>query len=70
MSRHRNGAPPGHPCLWPIGDPALPDFRFCGAPRVLDRPYCAEHVALAYSKVSKRPLTGSGRASARQRQIR
>ena len=52
----------GRPCLWPIGDPALPDFRFCGAPRSLDRPYCAEHADLAYQKASKRTARTAPRA--------
>lgn len=34
-------------CRWPIGDPALAEFRLCG--RAADGgPYCAHHARLAY----------------------
>lgn len=37
-----------HHCRWPLGDPKLSDFRFCGCQRVLKtRPYCAEHIRKA-----------------------
>lgn len=32
-----------HHCRWPIGDPRQPDFRFCGCPRIENKPYCREH---------------------------
>jgi GcrA cell cycle regulator len=36
-------------CHWPIGDPAQPDFRYCGAKKIPGRgPYCACHSAIAY----------------------
>jgi GcrA cell cycle regulator len=35
-------------CCWPIGEPGRAGFRFCGDPAVIDKPYCAEHVKLAY----------------------
>jgi GcrA cell cycle regulator len=35
-------------CLWPIGDPASQDFRYCGAKRQASCPYCAEHAKMAY----------------------
>jgi hypothetical protein len=34
-------------CRWPIGDPRLPGFHFCGAQTSLGRPYCSEHWQLA-----------------------
>jgi GcrA cell cycle regulator len=34
-------------CRWPVGDPSAPDFFFCGAQPLLDRPYCAAHWARA-----------------------
>ena len=37
-----------HTCRWPIGDPRDPDFHFCGKPCVPGKPYCAEHVCIAY----------------------
>jgi hypothetical protein len=41
---------PDHACRWPIGDPAKPDFRYCGALRasVLSS-YCATHREKAHS---------------------
>lgn len=39
---------PAFACCWPIGTPRTPEFRFCAAPAVPGRPYCAEHLPLAY----------------------
>ncbi|HEY8617268.1 GcrA family cell cycle regulator [Phenylobacterium sp.] len=36
-----------HMCKWPIGDPALDNFTFCGR-RSSEGPYCHEHSAVAY----------------------
>lgn len=41
-------------CCWPIGDPGTPTFRFCDAEATVGKPYCAEHVSLAYVKVRDR----------------
>ena len=35
-------------CRWPIGDPKDEDFHFCGKETLPDKPYCAEHAAIAY----------------------
>lgn len=35
-------------CRWPIGDPRHPDFHFCGAQKVLGRPYCIAHWQLSF----------------------
>ena len=37
-----------HTCRWPIGDPRDSDFHFCGEPSVSGKPYCAQHVSVAY----------------------
>ena len=37
-------------CCWPIGEPSTPGFRFCGGDPMANKPYCAEHAALAYVK--------------------
>lgn len=40
-------------CKWPIGDPADPNFAFCG--RKSDcGPYCAEHAKIAFQPARKR----------------
>jgi GcrA cell cycle regulator len=36
-----------HMCKWPIGDPALDSFTFCGR-GVEAGPYCHEHAQVAY----------------------
>ena len=36
-------------CCWPIGDPKLPGFSFCGTSIMPGRPYCEEHSKLAYT---------------------
>jgi len=41
-------------CCWPLGEPGTPEFRFCGDPTVPAKPYCEDHVALAYVKVRDR----------------
>lgn len=35
-------------CRWPVGDPKDADFHFCGKEALPDKPYCAEHAAIAY----------------------
>lgn len=44
----------GPSCCWPIGDPGMPGFHFCGAHPVPGKPYCAEHCAVAYVKLRDR----------------
>ena len=41
-------------CKWPIGDPATEDFFFCGLPCTPGKPYCDEHVAVAFQPMSSR----------------
>jgi GcrA cell cycle regulator len=36
-----------HMCKWPIGDPSLDSFTFCGR-RSSEGPYCHEHSQIAY----------------------
>lgn len=61
VSRAALRAVPPHPrgvrvsaCCWPIGDPGTPSFRFCDGGALANKPYCAEHAALAYVKVRDR----------------
>jgi GcrA cell cycle regulator len=46
-----NGLAPGD-CRWPLGDPLAPDFRFCCAPAVENRPYCGHHGVESVDKKS------------------
>ena len=41
-------------CCWPIGEPGTRDFRFCDDASEPGRPYCEEHVKIAYVKVRDR----------------
>ncbi|OSP55699.1 GcrA family cell cycle regulator [Pseudoruegeria sp. SK021] len=41
-------------CKWPIGDPATPDFWFCGLPSEQGKPYCEAHVGVAFQPMSSR----------------
>jgi GcrA cell cycle regulator len=53
----------GPSCQWPFGDPRLPGFHFCGAASVSGKPYCDEHCAAAYNRVSS---SGGGNRSSAQ----
>lgn len=40
-----------HQCRWPSGDPRdLDTFRYCGATRAAEGPYCARHHALSVGR--------------------
>jgi len=41
-------------CKWPIGDPATPEFWFCGHPTEAGKPYCETHVGIAFQPMSSR----------------
>src|SRR6201993_4322320 len=41
-------------CHWPVGDPASPDFFFCGGKEIAGLPYCAAHSRVAYQPASDR----------------
>ncbi|MFK7752612.1 MAG: GcrA family cell cycle regulator [Sedimentitalea sp.] len=41
-------------CKWPVGDPATPDFWFCGLPVKAGKPYCEAHVGVAFQPMSAR----------------
>ena len=41
-------------CKWPIGDPLLPDFYFCGQHSDDGHPYCEFHSRRAYHQIEKR----------------
>ncbi|NAZ35246.1 GcrA family cell cycle regulator [Rubellimicrobium sp. CFH 75288] len=41
-------------CKWPVGDPATPNFWFCGLPAQPGKPYCEAHVGVAFQPMSAR----------------
>ena len=41
-------------CKWPVGDPATPDFWFCGLPTQSGKPYCEAHVGVAFQPMNAR----------------
>jgi len=41
-------------CHWPVGDPASPDFFFCGGKALNGLPYCAQHSRIAYQPAADR----------------
>lgn len=47
-------------CRWPIGDPQLPDFHFCGKSKVNGLPYCEFHARRAFQPPQARRRDRSG----------
>ena len=47
-----------HMCKWPIGDPSLDNFTFCGR-RSDEGPYCDEHASVAYQPVQSKKKSGA-----------
>jgi GcrA cell cycle regulator len=43
-------------CRWPLGDPARPDFSFCGEPKQPHRSYCDHHHKISYTPPVRRPF--------------
>jgi GcrA cell cycle regulator len=41
-------------CRWPIGDPASPEFFFCGGKPLTSLPYCGYHSRVAYQPANER----------------
>jgi GcrA cell cycle regulator len=41
-------------CCWPLGEPGTRSFRFCDDASEPGKPYCSEHVKLAYVKIRDR----------------
>jgi GcrA cell cycle regulator len=46
-------------CRWPIGDPLLPEFHYCGQ-HTFRAPYCAHHHAIAHRKSERKPKGKNG----------
>jgi GcrA cell cycle regulator len=47
-----------HMCKWPIGDPSLDSFTFCGR-RSGEGPYCHEHSQVAYQPAQAKKRSGA-----------
>ena len=43
-------------CRWPIGDPQMAGFHFCGEHASDGHPYCQEHTAQASTPSRPRPI--------------
>ncbi len=41
---------PNDACRWSLGDPAEPNFTFCGAPVAGRSPYCTTHLGQAFRR--------------------
>jgi GcrA cell cycle regulator len=41
-------------CRWPLGDPAEPDFHYCGERPLTGQPYCDTHDAQSYQGAGKK----------------
>lgn len=41
-------------CRWPVGDPQLPEFHFCGAEKVPGLSYCRPHARRAHKPAETR----------------
>src|SRR3954465_6555167 len=48
-----------HMCKWPIGDPALDTFTFCGRRSEEHGPYCHEHACVAYQPAQAKKKSGA-----------
>jgi len=48
-------------CAWPIGDPGMPGFHFCGGKAVEGKPYCREHCEQAYVRNVKEEKEKEGK---------
>jgi len=55
-----------HSCRWPIGEPQLPSFRFCGARKINGHSYCAVHLQRAYQPVRRKRKSASASQTQRE----
>ncbi len=53
-------------CKWPIGDPADPNFGFCGHKTDGSSPYCTEHARMAFQPNKKRERRATGEYTPRR----
>lgn len=50
-------------CRWPLGDPATPEFRYCGGQSPIGTPYCTYHSRVAYQPAQDRRRDRDRRAN-------
>jgi GcrA cell cycle regulator len=55
-----------HMCKWPIGDPSMDNFTFCGR-RSGEGPYCNEHAQVAYQPAQAKKRSGPAELARSQR---
>ena len=48
-----------HMCKWPIGDPSLDSFTFCGRRTDEVGPYCGQHAQVAYQPAQAKKKSGA-----------
>ena len=48
-----------HMCKWPIGDPSLETFTFCGRRTGGEGPYCNDHARVAYQPAQTKKRSGA-----------
>ncbi len=54
-------------CKWPIGDPLMEEFHFCGHDSGESSPYCTYHARLAFQPSAERKRLRLKRCPSRQR---
>jgi GcrA cell cycle regulator len=52
-------------CHWPVGDPAMREFFFCGGKTLTGLPYCAHHARVAYMSAAERRRKAEDRITAK-----
>jgi len=52
-------------CRFPLGDPATPEFRYCGGKSEAGVPYCPFHERIAYQPAQERRRNSERRAPMR-----
>jgi GcrA cell cycle regulator len=58
-----------HTCRWPVGDPCMPDFFFCGevSDNTGGQPYCSYHAAAAARRKERLHERVGGRVQKREK---
>jgi len=56
-------------CRWPIGDPQMADFHFCGREKVLGLPYCSHHSKRAFVSPEQQKAYLAAKRKARKREV-